>query len=178
MIKRWPPCVRDRHAARSRSTAGVLALVHYQPYSVEGLKLSRILLAEFTQSVPRRTLVVQRTTGNGLRVTTTGPAAGNDLGDTSLPAIAVSQYVTATVPQRDPSSDNELDWQLPKIQLDLTCHTACSACSWTGGTPTHDVESGQRLAYADTIPLTPPRTPNHRLRSPSHCITDHLTSKR
>jgi hypothetical protein len=120
-----------------------LALARYQPHSVTGLELSKIVLAEFTQPVPRRTLVVQQTPRNSLLITTSGPAASNDLGKaagTGLPAIAASHLVTATIQQRDLTSDNELDWQPTNIHLDLTCQTAGSAFTWTGELPPSDVD--------------------------------------
>jgi len=51
-----------------------LALVRYQPHAVQGAKISRVLLTDFAQLLPRRRAVLVRD-GINLTVTVHGPAA-------------------------------------------------------------------------------------------------------
>ncbi|MBL0168271.1 MAG: hypothetical protein IPP85_14545 [Propionivibrio sp.] len=51
-----------------------LALVRYQPHAVQGAKISRVLLTDFSQLLPRRRAVLVRD-GINLTVTVHGPAA-------------------------------------------------------------------------------------------------------
>lgn len=50
-----------------------LALVRYQPHALAEAKISRVILADFAQVVPRRTVSMDRT-GNVLQLTVRGPA--------------------------------------------------------------------------------------------------------
>jgi hypothetical protein len=51
-----------------------LALVRYQPHALAGAKVSRVVLADFAQLLPRRRAVLQRD-GNAYRVSVHGPAS-------------------------------------------------------------------------------------------------------
>jgi hypothetical protein len=120
-----------------------LALARYQPYSVVGLELSKIVQAEFAQPVPPRTLVVQQSADHGLLITLSGPTAADSLGalaGTGLPAVAASHRVTVSIQQRGSIADSELDWQPLGSPRELICQTAGSGFSWTAQIPPAEID--------------------------------------
>ncbi len=111
-----------------------LALVRYQPHSIEGAEISPVVLADLVRTLPDRELTVRP--GPPLTVSLTGPS-WNPTG-TSRPQI------TATLQRRhDVISDPDLGW----VTLDGTATTLRSA----------EAESSDRPTYTGLIEVPPVR---------------------
>jgi hypothetical protein len=94
-----------------------MALARYQPYSVPGLELSKVVFAEFAQVLPDRTTTV-RGTDTMLHVVMQGVAGYNFFsqfvraqGGAGDDAIDASRFVRASVERRRATSTTDLDWQ-------------------------------------------------------------------
>lgn len=94
-----------------------LALVRYQPHSIEGYHASSVVQPGFTQVVPDRTAALTPLPGSGsLAVSLRGPSGYNALGTTYLfgaPVAALvdaSHEVVAQVQTR-PENGGDLDWR-------------------------------------------------------------------
>ena len=109
-----------------------LALARYQPHSLDGAHLSRVVMADFMQVVPDRTAVLTRgRTGYGIVVR--GFAGRNWLGDLSgtsklIPELAEAQAGTprpnttmrASVERRPPGIPGDLGWERVGGEVTLT----------------------------------------------------------
>ena len=81
-----------------------LALARYQPISVEGAHLSKVVQADFAQLVPDRTAIVQRESPTSLKVHARGPAyKGSWLGQQT-------SEMEVTVEQKQAGPVDELVW--------------------------------------------------------------------
>lgn len=106
-----------------------LALARYQPKSVENAHLSRVVLAEFAQLAPDRTLVMARTSPTALKVSIRGAGvyAGTWLGKQT-------SEVEASVEERLPGGSDELAWRpVPNstVALQPQAYTALMT-AWIG----------------------------------------------
>ncbi|MGK5546110.1 hypothetical protein ACSNOH_15445 [Streptomyces sp. URMC 127] len=112
-----------------------LALARYQPFSLDPLHLSKVALAEFTQLLPGRTVTAaMASTGSGIHLELTGPAAPNALGalaGTGTAAMAACRRVVATVQKRARGS-GDLAWAPAAPALELTCGPRGTGFAWTG----------------------------------------------
>ncbi|WHT18829.1 hypothetical protein N8J89_37960 [Crossiella sp. CA-258035] len=116
-----------------------LAVARYQPHSVTGLELSSIVLAEFTQLVPARTLLAEET-ADSIRLTLRGAATADALGakaGAELAAAAASRRVRVSV-QVKRSTEEEFDWRQVATG-ELTCVADGAGFAWTGGLPPVEV---------------------------------------
>jgi hypothetical protein len=89
-----------------------LALCRYQPHSIDGHHISRVVLADFAQLLPRRVATVRPLTGGRLAVTMSGPVGVGWLGGGAVTAsgIRASRIVTAEVQQLADGHDPDLGW--------------------------------------------------------------------
>ncbi|MFF4218755.1 hypothetical protein [Streptomyces nondiastaticus] len=112
-----------------------LALARYQPCSLDPLHMSKVVLAEFVQLMPDRTVTAtMAATGNQIRLELTGPAAPNALGalaGTGQAAMAASRRVLATVQKRAHGA-GDLEWAAAATALELTCTARGTGFAWTG----------------------------------------------
>ncbi len=106
-----------------------LALVRYQPSSLPGVEISRVVQADFIQVAPDRTLTLTFPADNKVRVVVTGPgylATSNTGTDDTMRAYVQEQLVK--------TSDENLRWQNVSpngTALKLTVKSA-SFFSWEG----------------------------------------------
>jgi hypothetical protein len=110
-----------------------LALARYQPYSIPGLNLSKVVLADFAQLIPNRTTTAQSTDSHALRVTLAGAATFNDLGrqwGSGQTAVAASHQVIVSVQTRP--QDDDLAWQPTGSSGELTYQLVNGQSIWTG----------------------------------------------
>ncbi|WP_229329434.1 hypothetical protein [Streptomyces sp. UNOC14_S4] len=110
------------------------ALARYQPSSVDPLQLSKVVLGEFTQLAPDRTVSGAMTTDGRIHIELGGPATATAVGKRAgagLPGMAASRRVVASVQQR-PLTGGDLDWTGTGATLDLTCVARGTGFAWTG----------------------------------------------
>jgi hypothetical protein len=104
-----------------------LALVRYQPQSIGGAKISRVAMAEFAQTLPRRRAVVKRTNNNlALHVSLHGPVPAhgpmqfnNDSAHLNISILPPPGFelesgrnkVELVLQTRDAAIDSDLAWQ-------------------------------------------------------------------
>jgi len=113
-----------------------LALVRYQPHSLDGCAVSPIVLADIVQPLPNRTATVTSGVDQAVRtVTVAGPSytavrgrGGARSDDPAMPAVTVS------VQRADPSvADDVLRWQtVPGSSVVLARSLSGTAATWTG----------------------------------------------
>lgn len=98
-----------------------LALCRYQPHSIDGHHISRVVLADFAQLLPRRVATVRPARG-GVRVTLAGPVGVGRLGGSGVNAGAIrsSRMVTAEIQQLPEGGDPDLGWARVGQPVDLT----------------------------------------------------------
>ncbi|WP_310724331.1 hypothetical protein [Streptomyces sp. N2A] len=111
-----------------------LALVRYQPHSVSGAEISKVVLADLVRTLPDRELRV--TLGDPLSVSVTGPSWD--------PTGSLAPRITATLQRRNSLvDDDDLGW----VNLDDTTIPLISV----------DAESSHTPFYTGQIPLPPGR---------------------
>ncbi len=103
-----------------------LALVRYQPHSIDGAKISRVAMAEFAQMLPRRRAVLRRTSDMAVHVSLHGPVPDhgpmqfqNDSAHLNIsfapPPGSVLESgrnkVELVLQTRDAAIDSDLAWQ-------------------------------------------------------------------
>ena len=151
-----------------------LALARYQPYSVQDVELSPVVLADFIQLAPDRHLTIQFHGEQLFSFTVSGYGPGE----------RTSNYVTATVQTRDPGIPGELGWvdalnsgpifgtptnvanywsfkgrlMLPRGAVPNPCASWCKNLKpmWsTANTTTPRIlpPKGSRVVYADTVEI-------------------------
>ena len=117
-----------------------LALARYQPSSLPGCHLSRIVLVDLLQPLPDRTLTVARDAGDGggLRISVTGPAYSAIRGAGPVRADdAALGRMTARIEERDPEiPDNLLGWRpVDGTEVALTRTAAGDIATWSTTLP-------------------------------------------
>jgi hypothetical protein len=119
-----------------------LALARYQPMSLDGAHLSRVVQTDFIQVVPDRTAVVARRRG-GATVTVSGYAGRNILGPvTPLPHVfydlgqldedAPNTVMRAVVERRIPGIPGDLGWERLGSETILSPEESGYHMTWTG----------------------------------------------
>jgi hypothetical protein len=134
-----------------------LALARYQPYSIPGAELSRVVLAEWAQLTPDRTTTLRRVRrGDGATVTVRGLAAYNDVTDRAYrpdpsdPAgLDDSRLVIAQVERLRSSAGTDLGWERVGDRIVLRLGSVHGAhASWTGTVPFPTPARGWRYRLA------------------------------
>jgi hypothetical protein len=158
-----------------------LALVRYQPHSLPGCHVSRVVRCDIVQTLPDRVLTVARDPDDAgiVVLTVAGPsytAIAGPIGRRDDPAAL--GRVTATLEARDPElADDVIAWRpLAGMEVELTPAIAGGVATWTGrldvsgapdGRPRRvavvehdhlagDVETGDvvpRIVYADVVDI-------------------------
>lgn len=98
-----------------------LALCRYQPHSIDGHHISRVVLADFAQLLPRRVATVRPLTGGRLAVALSGPVGVGWLGGGAVTAGGVrsSRMVTAELQELADGRDPDLGWVRAGDPVDL-----------------------------------------------------------
>ncbi|KGN37587.1 hypothetical protein [Knoellia subterranea] len=88
-----------------------LALCRYQANSIAGHHISKVVMADFAQILPRRVATL-RPMARGLRVGLSGPVGVGTLGGTSVTpqSIRASRLVTCEIERLADGDDPDLDW--------------------------------------------------------------------
>ena len=116
-----------------------LALCRYQPHSIDGHHISRVVLADFAQLLPRRVATLRPLTRGRLAVALSGPVGVGWLGGGAVTAggIRASRMVTAEVQQLADGHDPDLGWVRAGDPTDLAVTV--------GGAGTGPVEPDTRV---------------------------------
>jgi hypothetical protein len=89
-----------------------LVLCRYQPHSIDGCHISRVVRAEYAQLLPDRVATVTPRADTGVTVTLRGPSGFGQFGaqHSAAEGIALTRAVTATVQRLAPGADPDLGW--------------------------------------------------------------------
>jgi len=118
-----------------------LALARFQPHSVDGAHLSRVVMTDFMQVAPDRTAQLVRGRG-GYGITVRGYAGRNAVGDLTPHKSIVPEVVRprpnttmrASVEQRPPGIPGDLGWERVGSEVTLTPQSTTDFhVTWTGG---------------------------------------------
>ncbi len=132
-----------------------LGLARYQPSSIPGTHLSRVVTPEWGQLAPDRTASLTRPSGSQARVTLRGPAGYNDVAETVLGGSAatglqgmnLSRFAVAQVERLPAGATTDLAW-LPtgdEVRLSLSIAKAYSDIVYSGSVPIPKAASGEEL---------------------------------
>lgn len=124
-----------------------LGLCRYQPHSIEGHHLSRVVIGEFSQLLPDRSATVRPVAVNRWSVSLRGPAGFGSLAAGLSPAsgIALTRVVTATVQRLADGDDPDLGWIAAGDPLELSAKVGdggLADVSWTATLPEVKREKG------------------------------------
>lgn len=115
-----------------------LALARYQPYSILGEELSKVVVTDYIQVLPDRTTTVTPTQPQQVRVTVDGASpydwAGTRLG-TGSAAVKASRQVTARVEKTPRTATGGLDWQQVGSTANLDWQLLGAKEVWTALVP-------------------------------------------
>jgi hypothetical protein len=110
-------CDVDIEAGNSYFPMVRLALARYQPYSIPGVHLSRVVVPEWIQLVPERTATVSEASGGRVRITLKGPGgytamAKDWMGDSAAeaPGMSFSRVAYAQLEILPQGSTSDLAW--------------------------------------------------------------------
>jgi hypothetical protein len=90
-----------------------LALARYQPESLPGLELSRLVRAEFLQLAPDRSVVVSRTAPGTVSVALSGVTGDNEDGEPQVPEVGSPQDIASP-----PAPSDGFDLAAPDLAPD------------------------------------------------------------
>lgn len=132
-----------------------LALVRYQPHSLDHCAVSRVILVDLVQTLPDRMLTVRHDAGGAARtITVVGPSytATAGLGGTRSDPAALA--VVRCKVQRKPSGtpDDPLAWvDVPDAEVALSPTFTDSVAEWTGSLSVPDAppDTDQRLLVVE-----------------------------
>ena len=146
-----------------------LALARYQPMSLDGAHLSRVIQTDFIQVVPDRTAVIERTRG-GLSIDVSGHAGRNWLGPiTPLPHFfydigdldpdAPNTTMRAVLERRTPGIPGDLGWEPVGSAITLSATAKDFKVSWKGSltTPESAFDDGAYRVLIDRDRNVPAR---------------------
>jgi hypothetical protein len=118
-----------------------LALARFQPQSLDGAHLSRVVMTDFMQVAPDRTAQLVRGRG-GYGITVRGYAGRNAVGDLTAHKSIVPEVVRprpnttmrASLEQRPPGIPGDLGWERVGSEVTLSAKSTTDFhVTWTGG---------------------------------------------
>jgi hypothetical protein len=149
-----------------------LALARFQPHSLDGVHLSRVVMSDFMQVAPDRTAQLTRSRG-GYGVVVRGYSGRNHLGDLSgtsalIPELAEldagkprpNTTMRAAVERRPPGIPGDLGWERVGAEVTLTpVSTSNFHVTWTGSIAPTAAPQGHAQRIVITEIETFPRDP-------------------
>jgi hypothetical protein len=119
-----------------------LALVRYQPYALQSVKVSRVVLSDFAQLTPERaaTLTADPYQRGQLRLTISGAAANRWADD----AIQSSDLVVVTLQEQDATLESDLAWREVRAIQPGKLSTLNGLMVWTSQFSLADLPSSNR----------------------------------
>ena len=132
-----------------------LGLARYQPSSIPGVHLSRVVTPEWAQLAPDRTASMTRPSGSVARVTLRGPAGYNDVAEAVLGGAAaagdagmnLSRFAVAQVERLPAGATTDLAWTDvgDEVRLSLSIRKAYSDIMYSGSVPIPSAQAGEQL---------------------------------
>ncbi len=125
-----------------------LGLARYQPWSIDGHHLSRVVVPDFVQLMPRREARVSRSLPR-IHVSVRGPVGLGALalvpGQASVDDVRRTHRVTATVQTRPAGATDDLLWRAvgEPLVLDPDVAGGVTSVLWSGWLPKDAVPDGQ-----------------------------------
>ena len=137
-----------------------LGLARYQPSSIPGTHLSRVVTPEWAQLMPDRTATLGRPRPGAARVTLRGPAGYSSVATSILgqaaassAGLGLSRFAVAQVERRPVKAKTDLAWHAagPEVRLELAVRKAYSDIEYSGTVEVPGVASGeeQRLTLRE-----------------------------
>jgi len=131
-----------------------LGLARYQPSSIPGVHLSRVVTPEWAQLMPDRTATISLPRPGAARVTLRGPvgyssvsAAVYGAGAGSAAGLAMSRFVVAQVERQPVKATTDLAWRPdgPEVRLELSVRTAYRDIEFAGTLEIPKAAEGDKL---------------------------------
>lgn len=148
-------CDIDVDAGTSYFPFARLALARYQPSSISGVHLSRVVVPEWAQLLPDRAATMSRPLPGRARVTVRGPAgysavAAEVLGSAAAggaEGMALSRFAVAQVERLRAGATTDLAWRPAgdEVRLDLAVRKAWSDIEYAGWVPVPDKAEDEQL---------------------------------
>ncbi len=147
-------CDIDIDAGTSYFPFARLGLARYQPSSIPGVHLSRVVTPEWAQLLPDRTATIGRPRAEVARVSLRGPAgyssvAASVLGQAagSTAGLQLSRFAVAQVERRPANATTDLAWREagPEVQLELAVRTPYRDIEYSGSVEVPRVGEGEEL---------------------------------
>lgn len=149
-------CDLQLNAGRSYFPFVRLALARYQPHSIPGQHLSKVVFPEFTQLVAPRTAAITRA-GSFASVSVRGPAGDTENAEDLLTFLggaeqlaSLSRFAVAQVERLPAKATTDLAWAAvgDEVRLDLSADNGLRDVVYTGRVPVPPKEKGQQLRLA------------------------------
>jgi hypothetical protein len=128
-----------------------LALSRYQPHSIDGCHISRVVRADFAQLLPARVATVMPMVGGRTTITLRGPSGSGGGGFRLIPPdpqrFSLTRDVTATVQRLAPGDDPDLGWVDTGAPIELTVATDSgdhADVAWSAVLPAVNRQEGWR----------------------------------
>ena len=132
-----------------------LGLARYQPSSIPGVHLSRVVTPEWAQLAPARTASMTRPSGTLARVSLRGPAGYNEVAEAVLGGGAaagdagmnLSRFAVAQVERLPAGATTDLAWTNvgDEVRLSLSIQKAYSDILYAGAVPIPSARPGEQL---------------------------------
>ncbi|MEA2842487.1 MAG: hypothetical protein QOJ69_158, partial [Actinomycetota bacterium] len=132
-----------------------LGLARYQPSSIPGVHLSRVVTPEWAQLAPARTASMTRPSGRVARVSLRGPAGYNEVAEAVLGGGAaagdagmnLSRFAVAQVERLPVGATTDLAWTNvgDEVRLSLSIQKAYSDILYSGSVPIPSAQAGEQL---------------------------------
>jgi hypothetical protein len=131
-----------------------LGLARYQPFSIPGCHLSRVVTPEWAQLMPDRTATLSRPRPHVARVTLRGPAGYSSVATDVLGGAAgsragldLSRFVVAQVERLPATARTDLAWHAvgPEVRLDLNVRKAFADIEFGGVLEIPAAAEGEQL---------------------------------
>jgi hypothetical protein len=132
-----------------------LGLARYQPYSIPGVHLSRVVTPEWAQILPTRAATISRPLPGRARVSLRGPAGYNAVAREVLGSTAgsgpegmgLSRFAVAQVERLPAGATTDLAWRPAgdEVKLSLDMRSAWSDIEYSGWLPVPSAAAGEQL---------------------------------
>lgn len=132
-----------------------LGLARYQPNSIPGVHLSRVVTPEWAQILPTRAATISRPQPGKARVTLRGPAGYNAVAREVLGSaagsgpdgMALSRFAVAQVERLPAGATTDLAWRPAgdEVKLGLELRSAWSDIEYSGWLPVPSAAEGEQL---------------------------------
>ena len=131
-----------------------LALARYQPDSITGQHLSKVVFPDFAQLVAERTAALTKIGRSGVRVSLRGPAGYTYIADVLASdedeRMNLSRFVVAQVERLPANATTDLAWSAAgdEVRLELAAQPSTTDVRFSGTLPLPTRADGEQLRVA------------------------------